>query len=230
VEAEQLRPPQLNPTPVDDDPPVSCGHGYCGAPPKEDEPPDPFLGIKPRWSVWESIPTWWPDADGNYHSDWDEVKLEVQAEGVEMNLTGTPTSLAKNFGDGVSTSLPGGLSVTISNGKDSEGFSGTYELPVDLGKVGAGTRVGVITIPHTGGRGAPGVDTTVSYGRTYTFDAPAGAGPVKVTATFTHHSVFIPGPDRYRDAARGVFTVFVVAEVIILAPAAAPALIPAFAP
>jgi hypothetical protein len=131
-----------------------------------------------------------------------------------MNLTGTPTSLARNFGDGVSTSLPGGLSVTISNGKDSEGFSGTYELPVDLGKVGAGTRVGVITIPHTGGRGAPGVDTTVSYGRTYTFDAPAGGGPVKVTATVTHHSVFIPGPDRYKEAADALKPVAVVLIVV----------------
>ncbi len=198
--------PSLDVTPYTDPPPMvvenpSCkGVQGCPLMPMPPDDPrnqinDPFWGIGVTVTSSESVPTWYVDSAGNYHYEWDEIELSYQIGDGEISISGKPENLVQ--GDPGSVSA---LGVSFSAGDGSEGLSGSYDLPLNLGSLGAGTNIGLITIPHTGGKFIPGVDNTISYGATYTFNSPAGA-PVKATVTITHHSVFVPGPDRYREAA-----------------------------
>jgi RHS repeat-associated protein len=182
-------------------------------------PEDPyFVGLDPHHSVWESQPTFTPDADGNGHVSWNEIKLDVSAKDSLINLTGTPTDFAHGEPDGVSVALPVGLTVTVGKGE----AEAEYELPLDLGSIGGGAQAGMITVPHTNGISAPGVDTYVSYGRQFTF-AVAGADPIKAQATVTHHSLFIPGPNWYRRTIVATAATAVIVVTIIFEPWALPA-------
>jgi RHS repeat-associated protein len=183
----------------------SCS-GRCMNGPYDVLPPG-LVGVQPQHTVMNSHPTYTVDPDGNYHFSWTEVSVDAYADDSKVNLTGSISDLGKGAPEGVSANLPYGLYVEV----DKNGASGQYDLPMNLGAVGGGVYLGMQAIPDTG-ESIPGADTRLSYAQSVSFKA-AGQTMVAET-TVTQHSVFVPGGQAYRDAAKVAFGVFLVSASV----------------
>jgi RHS repeat-associated protein len=189
--------------------PKTCG-GRCMNGPQVVLPPG-LVGLQPQHTVMDSHPTMiGPDAAGYYHFSWTEVSVDAYANDAKVNLTGSISDLGKGAPQGVSANLPYGLNIEV----DRNGASGQYDLPMNLGSVGAGVSIGMQEIPDTNHTSIPGADTRLSYAQSVSFQA--GGQTMVAETTVTQHQVLVPGPKVYDDAANAMKVVaFVSAGVFV---------------